>query len=253
MEAAPPPAPPPASPEPRADRVRVGDVISETFSIYGSHVAALIGTALAVFVVVGVITALLAMTGSFFLLMLGVVVYLLGHILYTGFVVKLVQDTRDGKRDFSVMELLRAAAPAVGALLLNGIIFAFAVSIGFILLIVPGLILLTIWAVTAPSIVVERRGAIEAFGRSRELVRGEGWSVFGTIVVVFLIAIGISIVTGALGAATGDAGRIVFDIIGNLVAAPIAALAVSVIFFNLGGGEGAATRPTATPPGAPAA
>ena len=58
------------------------------------------------------------------------------------------------------------------------------------LLIVPGLFLLTIWAVTAPAIVVERRGAIEAFGRSHELVRGEGWTVFGAIVVAFLILIG---------------------------------------------------------------
>ena len=28
-------------------------------------------------------------------------------------------------------------------------------------------------------IVLENRGAIEAFGRSRELVRGHGWNVFG--------------------------------------------------------------------------
>ena len=39
-----------------------------------------------------------------------------------------------------------------------------------VLLIVPGLILLTIWAVIAPVIVVERSGVIDAFRRSRELV-----------------------------------------------------------------------------------
>ena len=49
-------------------------------------------------------------------------------------------------------------------------------------MIVPGLILITIWAVVAPSIVVEDKGVFEAFGRSRELVRGNGWKVFVAII-----------------------------------------------------------------------
>ena len=57
-----------------------------------------------------------------------------------------------------------------------------------LLLIIPGLILLTIWAVFAPAIVIERIRVIDAFGRSRELVRGNGWPVFGVIIVAFLIA-----------------------------------------------------------------
>ena len=38
-----------------------------------------------------------------------------------------------------------------------------------------------------PAIVLEKRGAIESFGRSRELVRGHGWTVFGVILVSFVI------------------------------------------------------------------
>ena len=72
---------------------------------------------------------------------------------------------RDGRLDQSMGDLFSAAAPFILTLILNGILFGIAVAVGFFLLIVPGLILITIWAVVAPSIVVENRGAIEAFGR----------------------------------------------------------------------------------------
>ena len=44
-----------------------------------------------------------------------------------------------------------------------------------------GLVLLTWWILIIPVIVLEGTRAGEAFSRSRELVRGHGWSVFGVI------------------------------------------------------------------------
>ncbi len=124
--------------------------------------------------------------------------------------------------------------------------------IGLFLFIVPGLYLLTIWAVTAPSIVVERRGAIEAFGRSHELVKGDGWTVFGAIVVAFLILMGFGLIAAAIGAAIGNlAGAIIFGVVANIIAAPFAALVASVLFFNLRGSSPAADA--SPPPAAPAA
>ena len=61
--------------------------------------------------------------------------------------------------------------PALGSLIVFAILSGIAVGIGFILLIIPGLYLMTIWSVGAPAIVAERRGALEAFGRSHDLVR----------------------------------------------------------------------------------
>ena len=120
------------------------------------------------------------------------------------------------------------------------------------LLIVPGLYLLTIWAVAAPAIVVERRGAIEAFGRSHELVKGEGWTVFGAIVVAFLILVGFAIVAAAIGAAIGSvAGVIILVIIANTLAAPFAALVSSVLFFELRGPTPADGYPGRTRPPRP--
>ena len=88
----------------------------------------------------------------------------------------------------------------------------------------------------APAIVAERRGVIEAFGRSYELVRGHGWTVFGAIVVAFLILIVVGIIFAIIGAAIGDlAGRIIFTILANILVAPFPALVASVLFFGLGG------------------
>ena len=240
--------PAPAAPSGRID---VGKVVSETFSIYGAQAGALLGSAAVIFLVVGLLQGLAAASGGVALALLASIIGIIGSTLYGGFVVKLVEDVRDGRRDDTVGDLLRSAAGFIWPLLGNGILKGIAVAIGLVLLIVPGLFLLTIWAVTGPAIVVERRGAIDAFGRSRELVKGDGWPVFGVILIVFIIGILISILTGAIGAAFGDGGRIVFSVIGSIIAAPITALASAVLFFDLGGGGPQAPAPVGEPVTAP--
>jgi len=241
--------------EARSREIDIGRVIGEAFSLYGAQAATLLGVAAVVIGIPALIQGVLSISGDPFLFFLVSVISIVAGVLYTGFVVKLVEDVRDGRRDSSVGELLSAAAPFIGTLFLNGILYGLAVGIGLVLLIVPGLILLTIWAVTAPAIVSEGRGPIEAFGRSRELVRGNGWSVFAVIVVTFLITIVISGVIAAIGAALGDAGSVIFRFLGSVIAAPIGALVSAVLFFDLGGGGAAAATatPATTPPPPPPA
>jgi hypothetical protein len=227
-------------------RIEAGRVIGEAFDTYTKHIGPLLGAALVVIGLGGLADGLLNATDSIILSFVGSLIGLAAAFLYTGFVVKLVQDVRDGRLDQSVGELLSAAAPYIITLFLAAIIYGIAVGIGLILLVVPGLILITIWAVVAPSIVVENRGAIEAFGRSRELVRGNGWSVFGAIILAVLIVIAIRAVAAAIGfGIADDAGLVVMSVIGSVIASPILALVSSILFFDLGGG------PAAPPPGPP--
>lgn len=229
-------------------RIDAGRVIGESFETYREHAGPLLGGAVIVIGVAAIINALLGSTGSLILVVIGSVIAFVAQFLYTGYVVKLVQDVRDGRRDSGVGELFSAAAPYIPTLILNGILAGIAIAIGFVLLIVPGLILITIWAVVSPSIVVENRGVIEAFGRSRELVRDNGWNVFGVIVIAFLIVVGISIVAGIIGAAIGDdAGRVIVQAITSVLTAPIYALVASILFFDLGGGATAPAAPATTP------
>ena len=239
----------PAAPE---RRLTVGGVISEAFELYGKHAATLIFAALAIFIVSGVIQGLLNEADSWILSFVGSIVSLVAWALFTGFVVSLVSDVRDGRRDFTAGELLSSGWHAVLPLIAFGILFGLGVGIGFLLLIIPGLFLLTIWSVGVPAIVVERAGVFEAFGRSHELVRGDGWTVFGAIVVAFLVLWGLGIAAVLLGAVIADAaGAIILAIIVNVLAAPFAALVSSVLFFELRGAAPAAEPPPPAP--APAA
>jgi hypothetical protein len=229
--------------EASGNRIEAGRVISQAFSTYQNNLGTLLGGAVLVIGITSAIDLLLGLTGRLFLVLAGVIVGLIGQVLYTGYVVKLVQDVRDGRLDQSMSELFSAAAPYVGALIINGIFYGIAVACGFFLFIVPGLFLITIWAVVAPAIVAEGRGAFEAFGRSRDLVRGNAWNVFFTIVLAFLIVVAVSIVFALIGAAAGDAGRVILGTIGNILVIPVVALVASILFFDLGGGAEAASAP----------
>ena len=251
MEASTPaPPPPPPPPAPSAKRIDVGRVISETFDLYGKNAGALLGAAVVVFVISGVIQGFLRDEGGFVLLILATAVSLIANALYTGYVVELVADVRaDGRRDFSAGQLLSSAKDAIWRLIGAAILAGIGIAIGFVLLIIPGLFLLTIWSVFAPAIVVEGRGVIESFTRSHELVRGEGWAVFGAIVVAYLIVFVVAAIITAIGASASVAVLAVLLIVFGILTAPVPALVASILFFDLGGG--ADRTPVAGAPPAP--
>jgi hypothetical protein len=242
------------SSQPSPRRIGVGDVVNETFSVYGQNFGALFGSALAVFIVVGVIAGVIQIGDSFILALIASIVRLAGHALYTGFVVRLVQDVRDGRRDQTVGDLFEAAMPAILSLIVFGVLFGIAVGIGFVFLIVPGLILLTFWSVGAPAIVVEGVGPIEAFGRSWRLVRGNAWSVFGVLLLIFLIVLVIQFVISAIATPIGDLALVIAVVLGAAITAPIYSLAVSILYYELGGGaQPAPAAPQGAPPPPPSA
>lgn len=220
-------------------KLDVGGTLSQVFSTYGQQAGVLLPLAFGLFLVVAIITAI--SSGSFLLGLVAYVVSLVAGFLYQGMVVSLVRDVQDGRRDSSVGQLVEETWPVVLPLIGAGILASIGIVIGVLLFVVPGLILLTIWSVIAPVIVVERSGAIDAFGRSRALVKGNGWQVFGVIVVVYLIVTVAAILLGliAIGISDSVAMRALFSLIASTLTAPIAALAASVIYFNLVALQGA--------------
>jgi hypothetical protein len=233
-------------------KLDVGATLSQTFSIYGSQAGVLLPLALALFLVVAIVNWIIV--GSFFLFPIGIAVSVIAATLYQGMVVNLVGDVEDGRRDFTIDELVRATGPVVLPLIGAGLLAGLGIGIGFLLLLVPGLILVTIWSVIAPVIVIERSGVLDAFGRSRELVRGSGWQVFGVIVVVYIVVFVIEAILGAIGSGISGSAvvRIVFNLAGETIAAPIAALVAAVIYFRLvaikGGQAPPGPPPTEQPP-----
>lgn len=230
-------------------KLDVGGTLSQAFSIYGSQAGVLLPLAFAIFLAVAVVAGLLASI-SWVLLPIVFALSVIANTLYQGMVVSLVADVQDGRRDSSIGDLVNSAAPVILPLFLAGLLAGLGIALGFVLLIVPGLFLLTIWSVIAPVIVLERTGVIEAFGRSRELVRGNGWQVFGVIVCVFLIIVVTRTVLGAIAVGIDDSVvmRTLFDVLGSTVTAPVVALVASVIYFHLKGiKDGGAPAPPVDP------
>jgi hypothetical protein len=216
-----------------ARKLQVGEVLSEVFAIYRENAGVLIPVAFWLFLVVAIVQGIAG--SSVILTLLGAALSLVASILYEGMVVSLVRDIQDGRRDLSVGELYRSVTPVLWPLAGASILFAIGVGIGFVLLIVPGLFLLTIWAVIAPAIVIENRRVTESFGRSRELVKGHGWPVFGVVVCAALITIVVSVILLSIAAAIADGAilRIVLGVLASTVTAPITALVAGVLYYRL--------------------
>ena len=227
-------------------RLEVGAVISRVFEIYVDQAPVLMPVAAVVFVISGILAEVLEASGPG-LALLALLIKLVATTLFTGMVVQLVADVQDGRRDSTPTELLNAATPVLGKLILVGLAAGIGVVIGLVAFLIPGLILITVWFVAAPVVVLERPDGLQALRRSRELVRGNGWPVFGVIAVLFLavgvVAQGIIVAAAAAGTA---AGLIVSVVVGVLIA-PLAALPAAVCYFELRGiaSASASRRPRA--------
>jgi hypothetical protein len=220
--------------------VAIGGVLSEAWALYKRFLKEFFLTALVVFLVLDLLSALAdtvsgSSTGAdVFWSLVAAVIGIVGYFWVQAALVELVHDVRDGRADRSVGETYRAVQPRLPAVIVAGILAGIAIGIGLILLIIPGLFLLTIWSLLIPVIVLEGKSAGEAFTRSREIVRGHGWSMLGLVVVTFLLVAVASIV---IELAFSWLPRFLEVWVGSLVAhsltVPFAAAALTTAYFQL--------------------
>lgn len=211
-------------------------VLDEAWRMYKAHARHLLAIAFIIYLIAAVIAALLALAGGTIGIVLGSLVEIIAAFVLQATLIKAVQDVRDGRVDLSIGDTVRAAtpyiAPVAGASILAGI----AIAIGLFLIIVPGLFLITIWAVIVPVIVLERSGALASFGRSQQLVRGRGWHVFATLVLVYVILLVVNVVLGLIFSALPHAlSNGLSSIISGTLIAPFLALVVTLVYYRLSG------------------
>ena len=220
------------------ERLDIGDVFSTIFATYRDQAALLLPAALAVFLPVAIINALIGSAGvalGVFLTVVSFAFTLVASFWYQGMVVEAARDMQDGVRDFDIGGLFRSVTPVLGALIGAGILAGLSIALGFLLLVVPGLILLTWWAVVAPVVVIERPGITAALGRSRALVRGNGWPVFGVLALLVILQALLGAVLGALigGAGGTGVGSALAGLIANVLIAPLSGLAAATMYLRL--------------------
>jgi hypothetical protein len=223
-----------------------GAIVREAWELYKAHWRTFAPLALIVYIVLGLITLVFGLLLGWLGLVIGALASIVGTFWLQGALVEAVQDVRDGKQDLSVGELFSRVRPRLPALIVAGILAGLGIALGLVLLIVPGLFLLTIWSLIVPTIVLEGKSAGESFGRSRELVKGNGWSVFGVIVITIGAVIVASIIVGLLTFWLPDGvDSFVSDLISNTLVVPFVAVAWTLMYFALAQGRTVATAPAA--------
>lgn len=223
-------------------------VLGEAWGMFKAHWRHLVMIALVVYVVVAlvnlVLVALLTWVGA----ILGAIISLIALFWVQGALVRAVDDIRDGRADMTLGETFDRVRPQLPAIIVGGLLAGLGIALGLVLLIVPGLILLTWWILLIPVIVLEGRSAGEAFSRSRELVRGYGWSVFGVIVLTILLVIAFNIVLGILLLPISDwLQSFISNVVSGTVVTPFVALTWTILYYRLRAAKEAPADVPATP------
>ena len=119
---------------------------------------------------------------------------LLSFILYSALVYGTMQALKGAP--VSIGQNVGRALQVLVPVVLLSIIMSVGITIGFILLIIPGVILSLMWAVAIPVRVVEQKSVFNTLSRSADLTKGERWRMLGLFVIFMLIAVAISIILG---------------------------------------------------------
>jgi hypothetical protein len=223
-------------------------VIGEALRLYREHWRHLIGLTAVVYVVAVALSLVAGVAFGVVGAVLAGLISFLATFWTEAALVEAVQDIRDGRADLTIGETFRRVGPRLGAVIGASILAALGIALGFVLLIVPGLILLTLWCLLVPVIVLEGAPAMQAFGRSRDLVRGYGMSVFGVIVLAFLVLLAATIVVAIVLAPIGNGGvrQALSNLVSGVLTAPFYALVATVLYFRLRAAQGDDTTPAAT-------
>lgn len=102
-------------------------------------------------------------------------------------------------RPAGVGDMIKQGARRMVGLLLTGLLVGLAILGGYVLLIVPGIMIAVATSLAIPAATVEGGGAVAAFQRSLELTRGYRWSIFGA----FLALVALNMVASIGGALLG--------------------------------------------------
>ena len=232
----------------------VGEILGDAFRLYARHWQNLIVIVAAIVIPLSFLQVALAevwiregLTGEEFRggvevstgtalagVLGGLVVAFVSILMWTiltGAVTRAAAGTFLG-RDLDIGESYRFGFARFWSIVLVGVLAGLAIALGFLLLIIPGFIVLTFLACVIPCLVIEDKRGREALRRSWNLVRGHGWHVFGTIVVAALLN---GVVSSLLTAPFGD-NWAVRSIIGAIVAAitmPFMALVGVFLYLDM--------------------
>lgn len=184
-------------------------------------------------------SAITATVASF----VSIFISLVGNALCQGALARSISDAYLGK-ELTVEQTFRAVLPKLMTLIGASLLVGLVVGVGFMLLVVPGVIFGLWFFVTTPSIVVENQGVTAGMSRSKALASGNLGKVFAVGLLAVLITWIITIPIGYLGSALSALlfsensllGLFVGQfagLIGQVLATPIASAAAVLLYYDL--------------------
>lgn len=114
------------------------------------------------------------------------------------------------QRQIAIVECLEQGFRRLGAALGVAIIAAICIGIGLVALVVPGLIVMTIWAVAIPAATIEQAGVGAALSRSAALTRERRWRVFGAMLVTMIIGVVVALIAASIAGVIAGAHSFLF-------------------------------------------
>jgi hypothetical protein len=251
----------------------IGDVLDETFRMYRKQFVPLI-TVMAIIVVPASLLSLVVtlatgfsgpmiqrtieqrgdlttvIAGVILLVMVGLVAGLL-QIAAVGAATLITSGAVLGQ-PIGVGEAFRQAFGRFGSLMLAGL--ATGIPLGLLVMTCIGIPFAFYiglgWSVTFPTIMLEGRGAIEAMGRSWNLVRGERWRLlvcWVLLLLIYYLLVSIpsgffAFIAGFAAVATGgnqgvmalvQAGNVLFSAIGQVFFGSVLYITATILYYDL--------------------
>ena len=211
-------------------------LVSETFSVYGRNfwkfvLIAFLGQAAALVAIITpeLLAAALTLISALTALLAGLAL------------IHAVMQQYIGSRRIDVGECFGRASNRFIIVLAALIIFVLVLIGSAILIIIlvgiPILFyMLVVWFFHQQAIMVEHRGPIEALGRSRELVRGTWWRVFGigTVFVFLFLALSLpGLIGGLVLAIFNDALGSLVVTLTNMLVFPLLHISATLVYIDL--------------------
>ncbi|MGH7498843.1 MAG: glycerophosphoryl diester phosphodiesterase membrane domain-containing protein [Gemmatimonadales bacterium] len=168
----------------------VGEILDVSFTLYRRHFASLAVVALVCSGIPVLLNMYIAASGGMLqnlsLLPVYYVVLVALNSIATAATVFIVSDSYLG-RPINAGTALRRAAPLIVRILICSMLTALVVGVGFVLLVIPGIILIAGLILSIPALVIEGKSASAALSRSWELSRGSRWRILGLLLVLVVL------------------------------------------------------------------
>jgi hypothetical protein len=141
------------------------------------------------------------------------------------------QDMRN--RPVNLVESLKVGLRRFLPLLGLAFLVALLVLLGIALLIIPGLILYTMWFVSVAACVVERTGPWTSMRRSRELTKGHRWKIFGVALLLILLSLVSRLLNMVLTSAGGETLALIGGMIWVAISYAFSSVVIAVSYYEL--------------------